>query len=68
MAEGIEEQVHAYADQTAQLEAVLNTMEDGVLVLGPRGHIRRCNLALGRAFPGVGNARGRQCVEVIPHP
>ena len=27
MAEGIEEQVHAYADQTAQLEAVLNTME-----------------------------------------
>jgi two-component system phosphate regulon sensor histidine kinase PhoR len=68
MAEGIEEQVHAYADQTAQLEAVLNTMEDGVLVLGPRGHIRRCNLALERAFPGVGNARGRQCVEVIPHP
>ncbi len=68
MAEGIEEQVHAYADQTAQLEAVLNTMEDGVLVLGPRGHIRRCNLALERAFPGVGDARGRQCVEVIPHP
>ena len=68
MAEGIEEQVHAYADQTAQLEAVLNTMEDGVLVLGPRGHIRRFNLALERAFPGVGNARGRQCVEVIPHP
>ncbi len=68
MAQSIEEQVHSYADQTAQLETVLNTMSDGVLVLGPRGHIRRCNRTMERCFPGIGNARGRQVVEIIPYP
>ncbi len=68
MAQSIEEQVRAQADQTAQLETILNTMSDGVLVLGQKGHIRRCNRALERAFPAIGDARGRQVVEIIPSP
>ena len=68
MAKNIEENVHAYASQTAQLEIVLNTMSDGVLVLGPRGSIRRCNRAMERCFPGIGDGRGKQVVEFIPSP
>lgn len=68
MAQNIEENVKAYAAQTAQLEIVLNTMSDGVLVLGPRGSIRRCNWALERNFPGIGQGRGKQVVEFIPSP
>ena len=35
MADSIGEQVRIASDKTAQLESVLNTMSDGVLVLGP---------------------------------
>ena len=49
MAENIEEHIRAAAEQTAQLESILDTMSDGVLVLGPRGRIRRCNRALALA-------------------
>ncbi len=68
MAHSIEEQVKNQADQTAQLETILNTMSDGVLVLGQKGHIRRCNRAMERSFPAISSARGRQVVEVIPFP
>ncbi|WP_165064976.1 ATP-binding protein [Desulfovibrio sp. ZJ200] len=68
MAENIEQHMRAAADQTAQLESILDTMSDGVLVLGPRGRIRRCNRALARNFPEAAAARGAQVVEVIPSP
>ncbi|GEM_PF-254565 len=68
MAENIEEHVRAAAEQTAQLESILDTMSDGVLVLGPRGRIRRCNRALVRHFPAAASALGAQVVEVIPSP
>ena len=68
MAHSIEEQVKTQADQTAQLETILNTMSDGVLVLGQKGHIRRCNRAMERSFPAISSARGRQVVEVVPFP
>ncbi|MDD4701592.1 MAG: ATP-binding protein [Desulfovibrio sp.] len=68
MAENIEEHVRATAEQTAQLESILDTMSDGVLVLGPRGRIRRCNRALAREFPAAASALGAQVVEVIPSP
>lgn len=68
MAQSIEEQVKAQADQMAQLETILNTMSDGVLVLGQKGHIRRCNKSLERNFPTIGDARGRQVVEIIHSP
>lgn len=68
MAENIEEHVRAAAEQTAQLESILETMSDGVLVLGPHGRIRRCNRALAREFPAAAAALGAQVVEVIPSP
>lgn len=68
MAENIEEHVRAAADQTAQLESILDTMSDGVLVLGPHGHIRRCNRALAGEFPAAATAQGAQVVEIIPSP
>ena len=68
MAENIEEHVRTVADQAGQLEAILDTMNDGVLVLGPRGRIRRCNRALSAAFPSAAGAHGAQVVEVIPAP
>ena len=68
MAENIEDHVRAAAEQTAQLESILETMSDGVLVLGPHGRIRRCNRALAREFPAAATALGAQVVEVIPSP
>lgn len=68
MATNIEREVRHSADQAAQLEAVLDTMSDGVLVLGPQGQIRRCNAALVRLFPVVGRQLGAQVIEAIPHP
>ncbi len=68
MATSIEEQVHSYADKTAQLETVLNSMSDGVLVLDPKGQIRRCNKAMERYFPVMKKSVGRQVVEVLPAP
>ena len=68
MAENIEDHVRSAAEQTAQLESILETMSDGVLVLGPHGRIRRCNRALAREFPAAASALGAQVVEVIPSP
>ena len=68
MAENIEDHVRTAAEQTAQLESILETMSDGVLVLGPHGRIRRCNRALAREFPAAASALGAQVVEVIPSP
>lgn len=68
MAENIEDHVRTAAEQTAQLESILETMSDGVLVLGPQGRIRRCNRALAREFPAAASALGAQVVEVIPSP
>lgn len=68
MAENIEDHVRTAAEQTAQLESILETMSDGVLVLGPHGRIRRCNRALAREFPAAATALGAQVVEVIPSP
>ena len=56
------------SDKTAQLESVLNTMSDGVLVLGPQGRIRRCNGAFARLFPQVTDMAGSPVIEVIPSP
>ena len=68
MAENIEDHVRTAAEQTSQLESILETMSDGVLVLGPHGRIRRCNRALAREFPAAASALGAQVVEVIPSP
>ncbi len=68
MAHSIEESLQAQADQKSQLEAVLETMGEGVLVLGPKGRVRRINRALAAYFPHTIPVEGKQVVELIPSP
>ncbi len=64
----IEGQIRTTEDQKEQLQSILDTMNEGVLVLGPNGGIRRYNQALSLMFPAIVNAKGRQVMEVIPIP
>jgi two-component system phosphate regulon sensor histidine kinase PhoR len=68
MAQSIGDFVRTESDQRGQLEAVLESMAEGVLVLDPRGRIRRANRALAEHFPLAAGFAGGQVVEVIPSP
>jgi len=68
MALSIEDFVRAENDQRGQLEAILETMAEGVLVLGPKGRIRRANRTFARYFPSAERALGSQVLEVIASP
>lgn len=68
LAENIENYVTATTDQQTQLEVILDSMHEGVLVLGPSGNIRRYNRALQALFPSVSQAAGKQLIEGIPVP
>jgi two-component system phosphate regulon sensor histidine kinase PhoR len=68
MAQSIEDFVRTESDQKGQLEAILETMAEGVLVLDPKGRIRRANRALAEHFPAAAGAAGSQVVEIIPSP
>jgi two-component system phosphate regulon sensor histidine kinase PhoR len=68
MAENIEEYVSTSTDQHTQLEVILESMHEGILVLGPGGTIRRCNRAMAGLFPAVAEAMGRQLIEGIAVP
>ncbi len=68
MADDIAEYVRTSSDQKSQLEAILNSMHEGVLVLGPSGNIRRRNKAMEKLFPAVARADGRQLIEAVPVP
>jgi two-component system phosphate regulon sensor histidine kinase PhoR len=68
IAENIEGYVTTTTDQQTQLEVILDSMHEGVLVLGPSGNIRRWNRALQGFFPSIGKAFGKQIIEGIPVP
>lgn len=68
MAENIAHHVTTVADQKGQLLSILETMDDGVLVLDPKGRIRTCNRALAELFPAIHDALGLPVVEAIPAP
>jgi two-component system phosphate regulon sensor histidine kinase PhoR len=68
MAQAIEDFVRLESDQKGQLEAILEAMAEGVLVLGARGRIRRANRALAEHFPVAAGVTGGQVVELIPSP
>ena len=68
MAQSIEDYVRTESDQRGQLEAILETMAEGVLVLDPKGRIRRANRALAEYFPVSAGVAGSQVVEIIPSP
>jgi two-component system phosphate regulon sensor histidine kinase PhoR len=68
MADEIDSYVGMTRDQQEQLEIILNSMHEGVLVLNRKGAIRRCNRALEALFPRVASAVGKQLIEGIPLP
>jgi two-component system phosphate regulon sensor histidine kinase PhoR len=68
MADNIEAYVRSTKDQQTQLENILDSMREGVLVLGPSGNIRRWNKALAAMFPDVVTAAGKPLIEGLPVP
>ncbi|SBW07223.1 Sensory box histidine kinase [uncultured delta proteobacterium] len=68
MAENIEEYVTTTTDQHTQLEVILESMHEGILVLGPTGNIRRYNRAMRTLFPAIAEAEGKQLIEALPVP
>ncbi len=68
MAGNIEEYVETTTDQHTQLEVILDSMHEGILVLGPGGNIRRCNRAVLALFPSLKEAMGKQLIEGLPVP
>ena len=68
MAQRMEVQVNHILAQKAQLDAVLNSIAEGVLVVDQEGCIRSVNSTLVRLFPKAAHAEGLQPVEVIPSP
>ncbi|MDR2604634.1 MAG: HAMP domain-containing protein [Desulfovibrio sp.] len=68
MADMIEDFVRTTGDQQRQLESVLDSMHEGVLVLGPTGKVRRWNSALAALFPAVVQGEGKPLIESLPVP
>ncbi|MDR2818964.1 MAG: PAS domain-containing sensor histidine kinase [Desulfovibrio sp.] len=68
MADNIESYVRDIKDRQSQLETILDSMHEGVLVLGAGGNIRRWNNALAALFPSVATATGRPLIEGLPVP
>lgn len=68
MAQHIEAHVETITHQKSQLEAVLDGMREGVMVLDAKGHIRQVNSALASIFPDIQARIGRHPIEAIPSP
>jgi two-component system phosphate regulon sensor histidine kinase PhoR len=68
MSENIDNFVATTTDQQTQLEVILDSISEGILVFGPAGNIRRCNRAMLELFPGVAGAMGKQLIEAISAP
>lgn len=68
MAERMEEQVNHILTQKAQLNAVLNSIAEGVLVIDHEGRVRSVNASLISLFPRTVHAEGLMPCDVIPEP
>ncbi len=68
MADSIEASIRTMSDQKNQLEAILETMVEGVLVLDTQGRVRRMNKAFKASFPQTRPMEERQVVEIVPSP
>ncbi|WP_446425392.1 sensor histidine kinase [Mailhella sp.] len=66
MAQRMEAQVGHILSQKTQIDAVLNSLAEGVLVIDHDGYVRRVNRALIRLFPRTSHAEGLQPIDVIP--
>ena len=65
MAKGIQSHIQTITEQKEQLEAILNGMREGVMVLDRRGKIQTVNHALTSILPRVREFNGRRPLEVI---
>ena len=68
MAENIEEYVATTTDQHTQLEVILDSVHEGIVVLSPMGNVRRYNRAVLALFPDFEETMGRQLIEGMPVP
>lgn len=68
MADGIASQIKTISEQKTQLETVLNSMKEGVLVIDSDCCITAVNRAMVDIFPDAANALGRRPLEVILSP
>ncbi|MBQ9104970.1 MAG: PAS domain-containing protein [Mailhella sp.] len=66
MAQRMEDQVNHILAQKAQLDAVLNSIAEGVLVVDHEGRVRSVNAALIHLFPRTVHAEGLMPSDVIP--
>ena len=65
MAESIEIHIKTITEQKQQLEAILNGMSEGVMVLDSNGKIKTTNRALAKIIPSLPASVGRRPLEVI---
>ncbi|WP_051261878.1 HAMP domain-containing sensor histidine kinase [Desulfovibrio inopinatus] len=69
MADNIEMHLRAVIEQKIQLEAILNGMREGVMVLDRKGRIAAINKATNRIFPSIhNNEMGKKPIEVVASP
>lgn len=68
MAERIDEHVGIITSQKNKIQAVLNGMWDGVMVLDGRSRIQSVNRALQDIFPDIQSGVDRTPLEIIPSP
>jgi two-component system phosphate regulon sensor histidine kinase PhoR len=65
MAERIETHITTITNQKQQFEAILDGMQEGLMLLDARGRIQAINRALRNMAPGVPHMVGRRPLEVI---
>ncbi len=68
LAKDIKNTLGSLTDKNSQMETILESLQEGVVVLGARGGIRSCNRALLRMFPAAESCEGKQVIEILPFP
>lgn len=68
MAELIQTHVHSITAQKRQLEAILNGMQEGVMLLDANCRVQTVNQALRNMVPSLTHITGRRPLEVIMSP
>jgi two-component system phosphate regulon sensor histidine kinase PhoR len=68
MAERIEDQVQRLSAEKQQLDTILRSMGEGVMVTAPDGAITLVNPAFRRLFSIPGEFEGKKLVEISRHP
>ncbi len=68
MAERIEEQMQRISAEKQQLDTILRSMGEGVMVTAPDGGITLVNPAFRRLFSISGEVEGKNLIEISRHP